>query len=89
MDMIGHQAPGVNLYAVDVLEVGQGLGLALEVTGLDENHLPVMPTLDDVVGVIRQDGSSNPGHGDPPVNSMHYDERLHLQPWKINLSPFS
>ena len=82
MDMIGHQAPGLDLYAVDVLEVGQGLEVALEVAGFDENHLPVMPTLDDVVGVIRQDGSSNPGHGDPPVNSRRYAERLHLPPGK-------
>ena len=47
----------------------------------------LLPMQDDVVGVIRQDNSSHPGHGHPSIRSRRYDESLHLTPRKINLSP--
>ena len=62
--MIGHQTPGVDPNAVDILEGCQGFEVSLEVTNFSEYHLPVMPTLDDVVGVVRQDSSSHSRHGD-------------------------
>jgi hypothetical protein len=48
----------------------------------------IMFALNDVVRVIRQDRSSHPRHGDPPVNSMAYDDSLHLSLGKINPPPF-
>jgi hypothetical protein len=41
MDIVGHQAPRVDFYGVDVLEVSQRIEVAFQGSGFSEDHLPM------------------------------------------------
>ncbi len=62
MNMIGHQAIGVDLYAKCILKLTQVREVALIILGDGKHHLTVMTALYDMVWVIRYNNTSHPGH---------------------------
>lgn len=51
----------IDLHIEGLLQLAQVVEIALKVTLAREYHLPVVPALDDVVRVARQDGLTHPG----------------------------
>ena len=65
--MVCHQAVGINLDAVNLLELHQGFQIAFVITRLGKDYLPVMSALNNMMWVVLQDGSADPWHAMPPV----------------------
>ena len=64
--MVCHQAVGVHLNTIPGFELGQRFEIALKITRFGKDDLAIMPTLDDMMWVVRQDGSAGPWHGGAP-----------------------
>ena len=84
--MVGHQAKGIDLDAVDVLELREGFQVALVVTGLGKHDLPVVAALDHMMRVVLQNGSADPWHAGPPCGVVGYALMVSGVGGKINLS---
>lgn len=67
--VIRHEAEGIELDAVYLLELPKRIEIALVIFLFREDDLAVVAPLDDVVRVVRQDDSPHPWHGGPPCYS--------------------
>lgn len=68
--MVAHQAEGIHLYVVAVLELGQGGQLKAIVIIRDEHHLSIVPTLYHVVWKLGQANPPCSLHLHPPWQTM-------------------
>ena len=64
--MVGHEAEGIHLHAVFMLELPQGTQVTVVILGLDEHHLAVVAALDNVMRVMRQNNAPHPWHTNLP-----------------------
>jgi hypothetical protein len=62
MDMIGHQAIGINLYPKYILELPQISEITLIILRSGKHDLPVMTTLHYMMWVVRQNDTPHPWH---------------------------
>ena len=64
MDMIGHQAECVNFTFQLFFPLRQIVEVVKVIIVTGKNGLPVMATLDNVVGIVGNDGTCGSGHAD-------------------------
>ncbi|MNT38769.1 hypothetical protein D3C72_1749770 [compost metagenome] len=62
MNMIGHQAIGINAYTKSLLQFAQVREVILKISCVSENNLPIVASLYDMVGVVGQYNASYSGH---------------------------
>jgi hypothetical protein len=70
MDVIPHQAPGVDLHAEEALEFRQVIEITLVIVLLGEDTPAIVTALNDVMGTMRQQDPARPWHKHLSLPSM-------------------
>ena len=63
MDMVGHKAEGIDLTTQPLLPLGKIVEVIKEIIFTGKNRMPIVATLNDVVGIAGKDDASCSGHG--------------------------
>ena len=74
MNMVRHQAVGVDLDAKGILQLAQVSQVSLAIFVSGEYDLTVVASLDDMVWVVRQNKTAHPGHS----GALHSVERRQI-----------
>ena len=63
MDMVCHQAEGINFTSIELFPFSQIIKIVIIVVAGRKNRLAIMTTLDDMMGIVRNDDSGCSRYG--------------------------